>query len=240
MATSTNVKYFGEGLKDWFGLASKNLVVIASDTGDTLRRTTVINATQSGSTQKDAGRFTSGVSEISNVWHNPTVTYRVVGDLTLNTKLGKAWKSSDLLDKGSGYMITSVDVHTAIGEFPTVTVSGTANEGADAVNLFTVSIPIEARARAQYLLKAISGGGNLQTCDVSATCQPVVCEEGGMPCASDVVCGRYVVRATTYAPAGEKAPTAVSGNGFEIVGYPKSCGDTAYPMWQVEAHKEIA
>jgi hypothetical protein len=128
-------------------------------------------------------------------------------------------------------------VRTLVGKFPTVTVTGTANEGADAINKFAVSIPIQARARAQNLLSAITGGGALQTCEAAATCSPVVCAENNMPCASDVVQGRYTVKGTTYAPGNESTHTA--GTGFTSIGEPKTNGDKEYPMWEITVEKEI-
>lgn len=230
---------FGD-VTDYFGFASANLIPISSDSGDGKRRTCAANATWSGTTQNGgAGRYSSGVNDIGGIWRNPTVTYRVVGDVTFSTQLGKAYsatKSGSTMTI-SGWMITSVRVQTAVGKFPTITVSAVANEGANAINLFNVSVSVVARARAQYLMSAVSGGGNLQTCDIEASCTPVVCAENNMPCASDVVGGKYVVRATTYAPGGDAAPTA--GNGFTSVGEPKACGDKDYPMWSITAEKEI-
>ena len=230
---------FGD-VTDYFGFASANLIPISSDSGDGKRRTCAANATWSGTTQNGgAGRYSSGVNDIGGIWRNPTVTYRVVGDVTFSTQLGKAYsatKSGSTMTI-SGWMITSVHVQTAVGKFPTITVSAVANEGANAINLFSVSVSVVARARAQYLMSAVSGGGNLQTCDIEASCTPVVCAENNMPCASDVVGGKYVARATTYAPGGDAAPTA--GNGFTSVGEPKACGDKDYPMWSITAEKEI-
>ena len=228
------------GVVDYFNLASATLVPISSSSGDGKKRTCAANATWSGSTQNGgAGRFSSGVNDIGGIWRNPTVTYMVVGNMTLSLNLGKAYsatKSGSTMTI-SGWMITSVRVQTAVGKFPTITVSAVANEGANAINLFNVSVSVVARARAQYLMSAVSGGGNLQTCDIEASCTPVVCAENNMPCASDVVGGKYVARATTYAPGGDAAPTA--GNGFTSVGEPKACGDKDYPMWSITAEKEI-
>lgn len=230
---------FGD-VTDYFNFASANLIPISSDSGDGKRRTCAANATwSSGSQNGGAGRYSSGVNDIGGIWRNPTVTYRVVGDVTFSTQLGKAYsatKSGSTMTI-SGWMITSVRVQTAVGKFPTITVSAVANEGANAINLFSVSVSVVARARAQYLMSAVSGGGNLQTCDIEASCTPVVCAENNMPCASDVVGGKYVARATTYAPGGDAAP--IAGNGFTSVGEPKACGDKDYPMWSITAEKEI-
>ena len=237
-ATASWIGYFG-GVVDYFGLASSKLVPVKSDAGDGRLRTCVANATWSGSNQLKAGRYSSGVSETSGIWRNPSVTYLVVGDFTFSVQLGKAYpatKTGSTMTV-SGWMITSIRIATSLKSFPTITVSATANEGANAINLFDVEVPIAARARPQALLGAVTGGGNLQTCDLEATCSPVVCAENGMPCASDVVYGKLAARATMHAPNGEAAPTAA--NGFTAVGEPKSCGDTDYQMWQITAEKEI-
>lgn len=235
-AVASWFRYFG-GVKDWFGLASANLIPISSDSGDNRQRICCANATSlSGG---GAGRYSAGVSETSGIWRNPSVTYRVVGDCTIETQLGKAFaatKSGGVMTI-SGYMITAVKVSAAIGKFPTVTVQATANEGANAINLFAVSIPVTARARAQYLMGAVEGGGNLQTCEVEAKCEPVVVAENNMPCASDVVHGRYTARAETLTPTNGAAPTAA--NGFTAVGEPQANGDTEYPGWSITAEKEI-
>ena len=221
---------------DWFNLASSALVPISSDSGDVRKRTCVTNASWSGGKQNGgAGRFSADVSEVGGTWRNPTVTYRVCADVDLGVTLGKAYAASGA--DVSGYMITGVRVSTAVGAFPTVTVTATANEGVNAINLFSVSIPVKARSRAQNLLNAISGGGQLQTCDVVASCSAVVCEENNMPCASDVVQGRYTVNATTYAPNGESAPAGA--NGFTSVGRPRSGGDVDYAAWSITVEKEI-
>ena len=209
-----------------------------------------MNAVSSGGAQTGAGRYSRDYShaandptEVSGVWRNPSVTYAVVGDCTVETQLGKAFPAvyagtgSSRRMTVSGYMIVEVRVETATGSFPRVTVTAVANEGADAINLFAVSIPVIARARAQLLLGALTGGGNLSRCDAAATCSPVVVAENGMPCASDVVAGRYVVSAETFAPNREAAP--VAANGFTSTGEPKSNGDRDYPAWSVAAEKEI-
>lgn len=221
---------------DYFSLGGASLVPISSSSGDGKKRTCACNATWSGGSQNGgAGRYSSGVNDIGGVWRNPTVTYQVVGNTTISLNLGKAYAGSGT--SLSGYMITSVRVRTQVGKFPTVTVSAVANEGADAINKFAVSIYVQARARAQNLLSAISGGGNLQSCEAAATCTPVVCAENNMPCASDVVQGKYTVKGTTYAPGNESAPTA--GTGFTSIGEPKSNGDKEYPMWEITVEKEI-
>ena len=238
--------FFFGNVTDWFNLGGDALVPISSESGDNKQRVCVTNAIWNASGQTAAGKFTRNYSvpaddptETSGVWRNPSVTYMVVRDTTISTLLGKAFPAtrSGSTMTVSGYMITSVRVSTSIGAFPSVTVSATANEGADAINLFAVSVPVLARARAQNLLGAFSGGGLMQNCDLVASCAAVVCAENNMPCASDVVQGRLTASATMYAADGEDAPTAA--NQFTSVGEPKSCGDTDYQLWSITAEKEI-
>ena len=238
------------GCIDWFGLSSSALVPIASTTGDTRHRVAVSHG----------GKYESGVNEVGKVWRNPSVTYVVKANTTVAVQLGKAWKPRNAAGQEvavgastiavSGFMITTVEIATEVGKFPTVTVSAVANEGANAVNNFTVnankfnvSVPVVARSKAQNLLNAISGGGHLQSCRLVAACDPVVCEENLMPCASDIVNGRYELSAETLAPNGEAAPTmtAASGTngGFALIDDPRQGRDCDFMRYTIEARKEM-
>ena len=238
------------GCIDWFGLSSSALVPIASTTGDTRHRVAVSHG----------GKYESGVNEVGKVWRNPSVTYVVKANTTVAVQLGKAWKPRNAAGQEvavgastiavSGFMITTVEIVTEVGKFPTVTVSAVANEGANAVNNFTVnankfnvSVPVVARSKAQNLLNAISGGGHLQSCRLVAACDPVVCEENLMPCASDIVNGRYELSAETLAPNGEAAPTmtAASGanGGFALIDDPRQGRDCDFMRYTIEARKEM-
>ena len=238
------------GCIDWFGLSSSALVPIASTTGDTRHRVAVSHG----------GKYESGVNEVGKVWRNPSVTYVVKANTTVAVQLGKAWRPRNAAGQEvavgastiavSGFMITTVEIVTEVGKFPTVTVSAVANEGANAVNNFTVnankfnvSVPVVARSKAQNLLNAISGGGHLQSCRLVAACDPVVCEENLMPCASDIVNGRYELSAETLAPNGEAAPTmtAASGTngGFALIDDPRQGRDCDFMRYTIEARKEM-
>ena len=248
-ATAKWSRYFGT-VVDYFGLASNALVPVASTSGDTRHRVTAAHG----------GKYESGVNQVGKVWRNPSVTYVVKADTTVSVKLGKAWKprnaSGSEVNPGasniavSGYMITTVEIDTEVGTFPTVTVSADANEGANAVNNFTVnankfnvSVPVVARSKAQNLLNAISGGGHLQSCRLVAACDPVVCEENLMPCASDIVNGRYELSAETLAPNGEAAPTmtAASGTngGFALIDDPQQGRDCDFVRYTIQARREM-
>ena len=236
---------FGD-VVDYFGLASDALVPFESSDGSARPHVATRHYGKS-----------AGASQTGPTWRNPTVKYMVVGDTTLTVNLGKSFEkktgtiygpyfsyASSKWEFGnhsgmteSGYMITSVIVETAIAAFPIVTISATANEGADAINAFSVSIPILARARAQNLLGAVSGGGELQSLSILATCDPVVLQEDLAPCASDVVDGRMEVHAETLALNFETAPDAA--NGFTRTGVPVAKSGTNYTRYQMSARKEI-
>lgn len=228
------------GVTDYFGLASYALVPVSSTTGDTRHRVAVSHG----------GKYESGVNEIGGIWRNPSVTYVVKANTTVIVPLGKAWAAtftgsgSNRKMTVSGYMITTVEIVTEVGKFPTVTVSAVANEGANSVNNFTenknkfnVSVHVVARSKAQNLLGAISGGGYLQRCSLVATCDPVVCEENLMPCASDIVNGRYELSAETLAENVKSAPTM---NGvFALIDDPKQTRESDYIRYTIEARKEM-
>jgi len=227
---------------DYFYLESSALTPIASFSGDEYHRVTVTHG----------GKHESGVNQIGGIWRNPTTSYIVNADTTISVALGKAFAAerSGTTMTRSGYMITSVEIVTEIGKFPILTVSAVANEGGNAVNNFTVnrnkfnvSIPVVGRARAQNLLGAISGGGELQRLKLLATCDPVVCEEQLMPCASDIVNGRFELTAETLAANGEAAPTmaAVSGSngGFALLSDPRIASDCDFVRYAIEARKEM-
>lgn len=219
------------GVNDWFGLAlaTPGLAAVKSGSGDARPRVRVSHG----------GRFEKEVSEAGGVWRSPSVTYQVYADTTLSVTLGKAYAAtmSGKAMAVSGYMITSVEVQTQLGAFPTVVVRAAANEGADAINRWTVRIPVKARARAQNLMGAVTGGGELQSLRLAASCSPVVLEENLMPCASDVVDGKVEVEATLCALNNEGAPAA--SGGFASVGEPKECGSTDYAVWSLSAEKEL-
>ncbi|MBQ1429619.1 MAG: InlB B-repeat-containing protein [Kiritimatiellae bacterium] len=227
-------------VEDFFNLASPSLVPVASNSGDQYHRVAVSHG----------GRYEAGVTATGGIWRNPSVTYRVIRDTTVFVKLGQGYAAT-FTGTGasrrmavSGYMITSVEINTEVGAFPTVTVTAEANEGANSVNnfavnanRFNVAVPVRARSKAQNLLDAVSGGGPLQRCSLVATCDAVVVEDNLMPCASDIVDGRYELSAETVAPNGEAAPTMASG--FALVGVPKQENDGGYIHYTVDARKEM-
>ncbi len=262
---------FDGGVIDYFGFASDALVPFESSDGTDRPhvvtrhygrhtadvRTTRLNL-QSRITAEQSG----------TAWRNPYVKYMVVADADIKLCLGTAYAKETGTVYGpylpplssewrfgnhtgttkTGYMLTTVMVETGSRHFPVVTMQGVANEGADSINKFWVHIPVVARARAQNLLGAISGGGELQRLVLSATCTPVVCQEYMEPCASDVVDGHYEIHAETLAAQGEGAPTFpessyiepdLSNGGFTPLGEPVVHSGTDYARYIVAARKEI-
>ena len=70
-----------------------------------------------------------------------------------------------------------------------------------------------------------------------------MCEENLMPCAPDIVNGRYELSAETLAPNGEAAPTmtAASGanGGFALIDDPRQGRDCDFMRYTIEARKEM-
>ncbi len=229
---------FGD-VTDWFGMKSAALIPFKSDSGDTSPRVASSNGGMHGAGAQSGG-----------IWRNPSVSYLVVKDVTVTVQLGKAWAAiytgtgSTRKMAISGYMITSAEAETMLGEFPVVTISATANEGANAVNnfavnggKFNVSMPLVARARAQNLMDAVNGGGFLHRLTLRASCTPVVCEENLMPCASDIVDGVLDISAETLATDNEAAPTVSSG--FVVMDVPCAKSGTDYTRYSLSARKEM-
>lgn len=212
---------FGD-VVDYFGFASASLKPIASDSGDNRQRLCMYHTGK------------CDASEVSGVWRNPTVTYAVIRNMTLNVTLGHAFAGGL---NASGYMITTAEVHTQVGQFPTVTISAVANEGRNAINLFPFSVSIVARSKAQNLMGAISGGGRLNAMSVIASCDPVVIAENMMPVASDVVHGKITASADTIVINHDNAPTAAGG--FTEIGTPKQCTEAYYSKWHIDAERDI-
>lgn len=226
---SFDAAWFG-GAVDYFGLASSALVPFESDDGTTRPRVVT----------RHYGKGQGG-DETGPVWMNPTTKYMVVANTTFATSLGKAFAavySGGTMTK-TGYMISSVTIETRIGQFPVVTVSAVANEGADAINTFAISIPILGRARPQNLLNAFSGGGELQAYTLAAMCEPVVMQLALAPCASDAVNGRLEAHGETLAVYGESVPACTSAGGFTEVGTPSARSGVGWTRYSISGVKEV-
>ncbi len=194
---------------DYFGLSTGNnakVMCISSDDGGSLSAN---ETSHTGALALQAGDSAVGAYQAGGKLLNPRCTYRIksAGSIgfTLGNKYGNA--SSGV----SGYFLTSATYSTGADQEPTLTLQGTANEGANAINTYAVSLNVDPDHIAQDPKSAINGGGELVECTTTFTCDPVVVYEGDMPCASDVVHGRKRVEARTCAYKGENAPTAKTG-----------------------------
>lgn len=186
---------------DYFGVAGAGLSCTFSDSG---AERSVLRCSHYGPVD---------AYETGQPVYNPKCVYEVVGDVDFVAMLGQ-------MCVGVSAMLTGVRCETRLGAVPRITLTGTANEGAAAINLFQVSFPVGPRHRAQNLMGALSGAGDaLQACSLSATCQPIVLWEGMAPSASDVVDGVVTVEAETLGTGGAAASgwsvaaESVSGSG---------------------------
>lgn len=209
---------------DWFDLTAYSnspLVPIRSDAGMSSMRVDNFN----------------GSSQGGPLLMNPTVTYAVKGQASgISVTLGKAF----VADTG-GYMITSVTINTAAGQPPTVTVQGVANEGADAINTYPVSIWLSPRSKAQNLWTAIVLANNqfLTACNLTASCDPVVVFENLIPVASDVVHGKVEISGEVVDTAGSVAPSANTFNGFEVVTLADTGDHEKYHQYSITVRKDL-
>ena len=217
-------------LTDWFGLETADgpLMLVASTDGATR---SVTMTSHSGALAIQTADSSVGAFERGGILMNPTCTYRIRKEGTVQINLGKAYGSATITGNGttsnpyrvakSGYMLVQAKYATAADGEPVLVIRGAANEGyvwqsnrmvsqlTDAVNKWTINnFPVNPDHIAQDPMGAVSGGGELTDCKTLVTCDPVVPIENGMPCASDIVHGKVVVTATTNAYGGENAPTA--------------------------------
>lgn len=203
-------------VQDYWGLGSTTLIPIRSDDGASGQMI-----------------YTDGGSAQYQVLPNPTVTYMVIGQTNFSATLGGVGLGA--------YMITNVQVNTTLGQPPTITVSGVANEGQRAVNNYPIQVTISPRHRAQRLGNAIVGGGELQSCTYTAKCDPVVVygatSSGIAPIASDVVHGVVTIQGTTAAYNMESAPT--SANGYTITGLSQEGEHIGYKAFNITVEQRI-
>lgn len=230
--------YFG--VEGGFGMSA--LMLVRADSG--ARRNTVATAGASSTTNGNittigAGKLAIQVADsaVAAYWAgneliNPVCTYRVKEAGSVSFTLGKAYRHP-LGD----FMLVAVEYRTRADGEPALVLRGVANEGADAINKWTVSLYVCPDHVAQDPLAAVSGGGELVTCDTVASAEPVVIYENGLPCASDIVRGRVAVKATTSAYGGEAAPSA--GSGFLPVAAPRAEEDVDFTTYSFEAERSL-
>ena len=198
--------YFGK-VNDWFGLETENgpLMLVASNSGATR---TVVETSHTGVVAIQSSASSVGAFRTYGILMNPVCTYRIRKKGNVTISLGSAWAGSGTLQ--SGYMLVNAEYSTAADSEPVLVVRGAANEGAAAINRWSVNLAVSPDHIAQDPMAAVSGGGEMTECRTLITCEAVVPMENGMPCASDIVHGKVVVTATTNAYRDENAPTANS------------------------------
>lgn len=222
-------------LTDWFGLETNNgpLMLVGSSDGATR---SVVETSHSGALAIQTEDSTVGAFERGGILRNPVCTYRIRKQGFVNINLGTAWAMSG--SAVSGYMLISAEYATEANGEPVLVVRGAANEGAAAINQWTVRLDVNPDHIAQDPMGAVSGGGELTECRTIITCDPVVPMENGMPCASDVVHGKIVVTATTNAYLGESAPTA-RGSFLETNGVPNGETDVDFTTYAFQAERSL-
>lgn len=194
---------FGKSV-DYFGIESESIKLISSTDG----------ATRNVTECSHWGPIDA--QEITDTLYNPQCVYEIVGDCTVVVDLGSELASVNA-------MITSASIETNLGTPPRLTVSGTANEGNAAINIFRMSVPVSRRHRPQPLGGCITGAeDDLQACTLTAAVDPVVLFESGAPCASDVVRGKLMASSTVFGTLGS------AGEGWNACGDPVSSGSTSY------------
>ena len=226
--------YFGN-LTDFFQLETANgpLMLVASNSGATR---TVIETSNTGALAIQSGDSSVGAFKTFGMLMNPVCTYRVRKEGRVTINLGAAWAGSGTTK--SGYMLVSAEYATAADGEPVLVVRGAANEGAPAINRWSVNLDVNPDHIAQDPMNAVNGGGELTECKTLVTCDPVVPMENGMPCASDIVHGKVIVTATTNAYGGENAPTARSPF-IETNGVPPDESDIDFTTYALTAEKSL-
>lgn len=211
-------------LTDFFGASSAALKLISSRAG------------YSRQIVETAGVCVINARDISGDFMYPVCEYVVAKSTTLAFTLGRAYTYGSL-----GFFLTSVSVKSAVGQYPVVTFSGTANEGVNAIKTHAVSVAITARSKTQDVAGAFSlpSGCHLNECEATWSAEPVVVFEpdethGTKAVASDIQHGRVVVNAKTV--LGQ--PSARSG--WEVAIRPDPNGyDLAYEIHAATAVKSL-
>lgn len=250
-------------VKDHFGLsalANSPLVCVSSTDGAT---STDTETSHTGALALQSANSTVGAYRGGGRILNPKCTYRITksGNVTLiiGKAYGKATLGGSATEGGStyrvvtesGFMLTGWKYATAADGEPTLTVTGTGNEGwriragmpngepylTDAINTWSVTLAVNPDHIAQDPLNAIAGGGELVECTTSGSCDPVVLYERSMPCASDVTHGMATVDATTCAYGGESAPTPRTG--FVAGAVPTASEDVDFTTYTITAQRGL-
>ncbi|MBQ3344456.1 MAG: hypothetical protein IJG84_21330 [Kiritimatiellae bacterium] len=236
--------YFGaDGRQTIFGGSGAELMLVRSES-----RAARASVAPAGAVRTTNGNIVTtsmvgsldiktGDSAIAGYWRgpellNPVCSFRIKSEGLVSFTLGKAYSYA-----GGSFMLVSVEYRTAADGEPTLTLRGVANEGADAINTWTVSFGVSPDHSAQDPAGAVSGGGELLECTTTWSCDPVVVYIEGEPVASDVVRGKATVKATTAAYSAQSAP--VASGGFLAVGVPKEESDVDFTTYSFTAERSL-
>ena len=202
------------GLDDWFGLQGSLLMLVGSESGENRR---VVN-------------LWNGAIEAGGRLKNPVCTYRIkaAGDVTIT--LGSA-------SRINRFMIVEFEYRTGADKEPLLVVKGVANEGADAISTYRVTLHVDPDHVAQDPFSAVSGGGELIAMTSGAKCDPVVPYENNIPCASDVVHGRLFVSGRTADYFGDGAPSL--RDNFIDIGVPNVGSDVDFTTYSFAGEEVI-
>lgn len=199
-------------LTDWFNASNDTITIVSSDSGEARKTVNLYN----GSTDNGARL------------PNPVCTYRITAKGRISIRLGIAYGS---------YFLTEAEYTTGADQEPMLVLRGVANEGANAINLYPITIDVDPDHIAQDPVGAVSGGGELTACTTRWSCDPVVVYENCSPVASDVVHGKITVSATTNAFFGESAPETAGG--FVDSGNAISESDVDYSAYHLTAERSL-
>lgn len=189
---------------DYFGLSTiSNSPLVCISSSDGAQVNSVETSHTGGLALQTADSAVGGYSAPVTLL-NPTCTYRIKSKGFVAVQLGA--RKGTATASASGYFITGAEYRTGADQEPLLVVTGTANEGQPAINLYTATFAVDPDHIAQDPFNSVSGGGELVACTSRATCEPVVVYEGLRPCASDVVHGKISVAAQTAAYGGENPP----------------------------------
>lgn len=83
----------------------------------------------------------------------------------------------------------------------------------------------------------LTGKGELQSLSLTASADPVVLVEAGIPCASDICHGRIEIQAKVASYNNEPAPAA--GSGFTSLGVPVQDMGRYYRSYRIKLIKEL-
>lgn len=166
--------------------------------------------------------------DVADAYKNPVCVYAITRATSVTFVLGAVY---------GDFMLHTVELRTAAGEPPTLTLIGCENEGYDAVQKHTVTVALSPRSKAHNPLGAITPGGNLVECVTTWTAEPVLVVQKGEIIASDIQHGHVDVAASVIA-TGSTAPSPASGWDVRAASA-MTAADDSYRAYQIVATKTL-